>query len=153
MIAADFRYACAYCSISQREAEGISFENDHYMPQKGRWQKEPAWLQGYENRVYACHVCNRTKSDWEPTEAEACDGLRLLKSDEDVVGDHLKTNCDNLQALSGIGETTIDELCLNDRRALKKLRQLRRQFWSLDTIVLEGVGVLLDVKLTSLPQR
>src|SRR2546429_8505983 len=48
----DFCFSCAYCTISEEEAHGISFEIDHYQPQ------QHGGTHAYDNLLYACDTCN-----------------------------------------------------------------------------------------------
>ena len=58
----DFYYSCAYCTLTEFEAQGYSFEVDHYEPQSAR----PELVNVYENLMYSCECCNRNKSDLDP---------------------------------------------------------------------------------------
>ena len=46
----DFWYSCAYCSITEVEAQGIAFEIDHYAPHS----KFPELKHDYGNLMYSC---------------------------------------------------------------------------------------------------
>jgi Restriction endonuclease len=72
----DFWFSCAYCSIAEAEAVGISFEIDHYEPQS----TEVLHVHDYSNLMYSCSPCNLSKSNiWTSPEQQA-QGLRFLGS-------------------------------------------------------------------------
>jgi len=80
----DFYYTCGYCFIAEAEAHGISFEIDHYIPQKAT----PDLACDYNNLMYACKVCNAFKGDLYPPSAAQSDNYRFFKADVDFFGDH-----------------------------------------------------------------
>jgi 5-methylcytosine-specific restriction endonuclease McrA len=54
----DFFYSCAYCTITEHEAETINFNIDHYEPKSLR----PDLTNEYSNLMYACRFCNTYKA-------------------------------------------------------------------------------------------
>ena len=60
----DFRFECAYCGMREQDnvAGEFYFEKDHYVSKESdvEWNTD-----AYENMVYACRKCNKTKSDKE----------------------------------------------------------------------------------------
>src|SRR5665213_225251 len=55
----DFLWQCAYCTISEYEAQAIRMTIDHYEPRKAR----PDLENNYNNLMYACSDCNSYKGD------------------------------------------------------------------------------------------
>jgi 5-methylcytosine-specific restriction endonuclease McrA len=55
----DFIYACAYCTITEFEAQGIRMTIDHYEPQTAR----PELTNEYDNLMYCCDDCNALKGN------------------------------------------------------------------------------------------
>jgi hypothetical protein len=53
----DFIYSCAYCTMSEAEAQAIRFVIDHYEPRNAR----PDLIDDYENLMYSCDECNDRK--------------------------------------------------------------------------------------------
>src|SRR4051812_645405 len=61
----DFFYTCAYCTMSEAEAQAIRFCIDHYEPRSAR----PDLERNYTNLMYACDECNMRKGDRCPPES------------------------------------------------------------------------------------
>ena len=59
----DHWYSCAYCTITEAEAQAVGFEIDHYEPVALRPDLECE----DENLNYSCEVCKGRKSDYWPT--------------------------------------------------------------------------------------
>jgi len=127
----DFWYSCAYCTLTELEAQGIEFEVDHYLPTS----RFPKLAYDYDNKMYCCSKCNRNKGDYVSDERS---DLGLIRPDRDVPDEHLRIDGDDLIAASAKGEVSIDVLRLN-RRALRTLRALRRQIADDTDYVSEGV--------------
>lgn len=59
----DFRFECAYCRMRERDTGVLgedNFEKDHFA---AKALGKDSDLDSYENMIYACAKCNRTKSD------------------------------------------------------------------------------------------
>jgi len=50
----DFLWSCAYCTVSEFEAQTIRMTIDHYEPQSAR----PDLKDDYRNLMYCCDDCN-----------------------------------------------------------------------------------------------
>src|SRR5438105_3568775 len=61
----DFDYSCAYCTISEFEAQGRRMTIDHYEPQEAR----PDLTNDYNNLMYCCEDCNSFKGPRCPPQA------------------------------------------------------------------------------------
>ena len=138
----DFWYTCAYCSLAESEATGIRFEIDHY------WPKEhfPQLQARYENLYYACGKCNGYKSDYFPNERAKSRGHRFVKVDEESPLDHVTADGDRLEPRTSVGEFNIHKLNLN-RRALRRLRELRRRMYDSRIVIAHGLRSLFQKRL------
>ncbi len=110
----DFRFECAYCRVREQDnACGEAyFEMDHFVP---RGSSEENDSDSYDNIVYSCEKCNRTKSNQNIS-------LILDPCRDDIYGGdnpHIrKTGAENqyrLQAVTEKGQAFIDALQLNSR--------------------------------------
>lgn len=117
----DFFYACAYCTMSEYEAQAIRFCIDHYEPRNSR----PDLINEYENLMYSCDECNSRKGDRCPPPEARLQDTRFFRPDSDIRSEHFKYQANNLAGLSNVGYYTIAALDLN-RQALKRLRELRK---------------------------
>jgi hypothetical protein len=133
--------------MTEADAHGISFEIDHYIPQKAR----PDLVCDYSNLMYACKVCNRFKWDLYPPAAAQSDNYRFFKADVDFFGDHYVFGGLRLTGRSNIGEFTIDALHLN-RSALRKLRESRQKLAKCDEHVSRGMFGLRKFSIDQLPR-
>lgn len=98
----DFWFSCAYCTLTEIEANGVAYNIDHYIPTStvpgGLLKTE------YSNLMYTCYRCNRTKSDF-PTDTWLNEGRILhLRPDQDNFHDHLKFSENGLEHISERGE-------------------------------------------------
>ena len=131
-------FSCAYCTISESESPGATFNIDHFRPQK----EFPSLESSCENLRYACPRCNSYKRDkWIATDAgcnrkcntctiHVCkeniprfiDALKEHPSEHIFLDEH-----DVLCAYAGSNPAnyTINYLRLN-RAQLVKLRHTRR---------------------------
>lgn len=120
----DFRFECAYCGAREQD-NGMKehcFEKDHFIPKHSKNHKN---TDNYENMVYACRTCNKTKSDQQislildPTKDNIYSGLnphiRKLGRDKQF----------RLEPLTQEGQQFIDNLQLNSRFH----RQARQMQW------------------------
>jgi len=142
----DFYYACAYCSITEIEASGEGFEIDHYLPKKHFNEL----ANQYDNLMWACKTCNRTKADWFPPDVQGQSDMRVIRVDKEDPREHISLEQLNLQGKSRPGEFTVCWLRLN-RPALKRLRDIRQRFWKADEVVANGLRVLLRLRIDDLP--
>lgn len=110
----DFHFECAYCRMREQDnaiGEKI-FEKDHFIS-KGTVSERD--LDAYDNMVYACRICNGTKTDQKLN-------LILDPCKDDIYGGespHIKKlgkeGQYRLQALTRKGQMFIDSLQLNSR--------------------------------------
>jgi hypothetical protein len=143
----DFLYSCAYCTMSEHEAHGISFAIDHYEPQTAR----DDLINAYENLMYSCEVCNARKGDRYPPPAAREDGKRFFRADEDIRREHFQLVGSRLEGTTPLGRYTEDAVDLN-RDGLLKLRQLRRQLIDHNEYVAEGIAALLSFPVDRIGQ-
>lgn len=75
----DFICSCAYCTMTESEAQAIRFTIDHYHPQNAR----PDLIDEYSNLMYACDECNTRKGDRYPPTSAQTNGIRFFRPDQD----------------------------------------------------------------------
>ena len=144
----DFFYSCAYCTISEAEAQAIRFAIDHYEPRKAR----PDLENEYANLMYSCDECNIRKGDRCPPPAARTDGFRFFRPDQDNYRDHFEKDGIRLKSKSAVGDFSIEALDLN-RHTLLKLRQIRDRLTKCDQLVSEGVLSLRRFRIDQLPSN
>lgn len=144
----DFYFSCAYCTISEAEAEAIRFTIDHYEPKTAREDLVAV----YSNLMYACDECNTRKGDRFPPEAARKAGHRFFRPDEDIFDDHFAGKDMLLSQKSNVGSFTIDALDLN-RKGLQKLREIRLRLLNCEKYVAEGISALRQFRIDQLPQQ
>ena len=142
----DFFFSCAYCTISECEAQAIRFTIDHYEPKKHR----PDLTDNYENLMYCCDVCNMRKGHRMPNAAERARGLRFFRPDLDRYTDHFEKHDLLVHHKSTIGYYTENALDLN-RLGLRRLRDIRQRLATCDDFVLGGLLALRRFPLDQLP--
>ena len=142
----DFIYSCAYCTMSEAEAEAIRFTIDHYEPKSAR----PDLINNYENLMYSCDVCNERKSDRCPPPEARAKGYRFFRPDEDRYPDHFQIDGVRLQTRSNTGYYSVEALDLN-RLSLRRIRDIRGRLHKCDRLVLEGVLGLRSFHIDRLP--
>jgi hypothetical protein len=146
----DFLWACAYCTISEYEAQAIRMTIDHYEPQKVR----PDLVNSYENLMYCCDDCNVLKGDRCPPEAARVDGHRFFRPDKDYRHENfqkgLKQTDIYLDGRTNVGKFTIEFLDLN-RATLLRLRKIRERLANCHQHVLNGVLGLRRFPIDRLP--
>jgi hypothetical protein len=138
----DFWFSCGYCSITEIEAWGISFEIDHYYPRV----THPELISDYENLMYSCKTCNQYKGDYYPNEREFEAGNVILRPDRDDPRDHIELENEKLLAKTPTGEFNIEMLYLN-RKQLQTIRELRKRLFEVYEYIAFGVRRLQDFKL------
>ncbi len=121
----DFKFECAYCGMKEKDnvmGEGL-FEKDHFISRQSDAKQD---LDGYNNLIYSCCKCNRTKSDQNIK-------MILNPCKEDIYGgqhpnirrlgaeDHYK-----LYGVTPQGQQFISSLKLNSR-FYRKMRQTQAQ--------------------------
>jgi len=144
----DFFHSCAYCTMSEFEAQSIRMTIDHYEPRKAR----PDLTNEYGNLMYACSVCNERKSDRYPPQEARDNGQRFFRPDEDVRADHFTRTAIFLEPVTEVGNFSIQTLDLN-RRGLLKLRELRKRLADCDPLVSEGILALRSFHIDQLPRE
>lgn len=143
----DFFYSCAYCTLSEFEAQGIRFTIDHYEPQSER----PDLENEYSNLFYACDECNRLKSDLSPPDTARAAGYRFFRSDEDIYPDHFHSDNFRVKPMTNVGDFTVEALELN-RQSLRRLREIRDRLQKSDDFISHGVLALRHYKIDQLPK-
>jgi hypothetical protein len=142
----DFLHLCAYCTMSEAEAQAIRFTIDHYEPQRSRSDL----ANEYSNLMYCCDECNSRKGDRSPPEEAREQLIRFFRPDTDYFDDHFKLNGIKREPMSPAGDYTIYALDLN-RAMLRKLRELRKRQSLAQQAVAAGVMALRNVPLDQLP--
>lgn len=142
----DFLYSCAYCRMTEAEAQAIRFTIDHYEPQNAR----PDLVNIYDNLMYCCDECNTRKGDRCPPPDARTRGIRFFRPDTDYWHEHFKKQGYRLEKVSNVGGFSIDALDLN-RAALRKLREIRERLFRCDEYIAEGISALLRFKIDRLP--
>lgn len=142
----DFFHACAYCTMSEAEAQAIRFTIDHYEPPAAR----PDLEHDYANLMFACDECNIRKGDRCPPASARLEGHRFFRPDNDRYSDHFRRNGIRVSALTNVGSFSIDALDLN-RLSLRRIREIRERLAKCDQLVLGGVRSLRDFPIDQLP--
>jgi 5-methylcytosine-specific restriction endonuclease McrA len=142
----DFFYSCAYCAITEFEAQSIRMTIDHYEPRNARRDLENE----YNNLMYACGVCNERKGDRYPSPEVREKGHRFFRPDADVRADHFELEELQLKSKSEVGAFTVNMLDLN-REALLKLRDIRERMTKCLPLIAEGVLALRSFPIDHLP--
>ena len=132
--------------MSEFEAQGISFQIDHYEPVSA----QPSLECSYDNLIYSCEECNSLKSDLTPPEAARKDGYIFFRPDKHIWEEHFCPSFVRLGHLSKIGEFTIEYLDLN-RLSLRRLRELRKRILECEDFVSQGIGALRRFRIDQLP--
>jgi HNH endonuclease len=144
----DFFYSCAYCTMSEAEAQAIRFTIDHYEPVKTR----PDLIDLYDNLMYCCDECNLRKGDRSPPLDARADGYRFFRPDIDSWLEHFKRKGLLLEPMSNVGSFSIDALDLN-RKLLRTLRMLRERLTACDEHIAQGILALRRFPIDRLPQQ
>jgi hypothetical protein len=142
----DFLCSCAYCTMSEAEAQAIRFTIDHYEPRKIR----PDLQDIYHNLMYACDECNRRKGDRSPPPEAREAGHRFFRPDHDVHSSHFTAAGIRLEAKTNTGKYSILALDLN-RQGLRRLRELRQRLIHCEVLAAQGVRGLLSYPIDRLP--
>lgn len=140
----DFWYSCAYCTISESEALGISFEIDHYYPQEHYHEL----INKYNNLMWSCEKCNAYKSDYNPDQHEVQNGNVIIRPDIDDPRDHMELSNNKMIEKTHTGRFNIEKLYLN-RLMLRRVRELRERLWEASDFIAFGIHKLISVKLDS----
>lgn len=142
----DFIFSCAYCTITESEAQAIRFTIDHYHPRNARQDLEDE----YSNLMYACDECNTRKGDRYPPPIAQVSGIRFFRPDQDSYNEHFKKAGIRLEPKSDIGGYTIAAIDLN-RLTLRRLREVRSRLTNCEKFVMEGVAALRRFHIDRLP--
>ncbi len=142
----DFFCSCAYCNMTESEAQAIRFTIDHYHPQTAR----PDLVDVYSNLMYACDECNTRKGDRYPPPEAQSDGNRFFRPDLDSFDDHFEAVGIRLEPKSKVGRYTILTVDLN-RQTLRRLREIRSRLTKCDSYVAEGIAGLRNFHIDRLP--
>jgi 5-methylcytosine-specific restriction endonuclease McrA len=141
----DFIYSCAYCSITEAEAGGISFAIDHCRPKRSH----PTLEKDYDNLMYCCEPCNSRKGDQDPPEKAQKEGLRFFRPDRDARPEHFSLKNMEVAGKTAVGNYSIEALDLN-RLTLRRLRGIRARFADTDEYIAEGVLSLYSLRIDQL---
>lgn len=144
----DFFFCCAYCSMSEAEAQAIRFTIDHYEPKAAN----PTLANDYANLMYCCDECNTRKGDRCPPPAARAEGYRFYRADTDCWPEHFERKGIRLEHLSNVGEFTIEAIDLN-RMTLRTLRGFRERLDQCFSQVSEGILALKRFPIDRLPRQ
>ena len=142
----DFYFSCAYCTMSEAEAQAIRFTIDHYEPKTAR----PDLENEYGNLMYCCDECNIRKGNRYPPPNARTSGVRFFRPDSDSREEHFKLNGVRLEGLTTTGSFTIDAIDLN-RLGLRTLRQIRERLAQSTEQILRGISALKRCPIDRLP--
>lgn len=139
----DFHFECAYCGLKEKDnlIGEECFEKDHFIPRTSSDEQD---LDDYQNMVYACRRCNRTKTDQE---------LRLILDPckDNIYGGrnpHIKKTGQEgnyrLLAVTAKGKEFINSLQLNSRfyRNMRRCQDRQKQ-------IMKEICHLVDQKESS----
>ncbi|UBF26208.1 HNH endonuclease [Kovacikia minuta CCNUW1] len=143
----DFWYSCAYCTITEVEAQGIGFQLDHYLPHT----KAPELKSTYSNLMYSCQICNRNKSDYFPNPTQQQRGYVIIRPDESNPKDHFELEGYEIRAKTETGKFNQEKLELN-RQTLCRLRETRERLYRSTDYTAFGVTELLSINIDNLPK-
>ncbi|MFH1530452.1 MAG: HNH endonuclease [Pseudomonadota bacterium] len=146
----DFFNSCAYCSVMEREAGGVGFTIDHYIPKSSA--KGKPLEHTFSNLLWSCGDCNSYKGTYL-ADAVAWDrGLVVIRPDTMVPSEHLELDGAaplELRPKTTTGTFTIERLDLN-RPGLQRIRSARFQIDGARKYVSEGVSALSRTALDQL---
>ncbi len=142
----DFMHSCAYCSMSEAEAQAIRFTIDHYEPKSSRPDLESV----YSNLMYACDECNTRKGPRTVPQAALADGIRFYRPDQDRFADHFIRHGLLLKGLTKLAEFTIDAVDLN-RLSLRRIREIRARLSNCEALIAAGIRALGAFRIDQLP--
>jgi len=141
----DFLFSCAYCTMTEAEAQALRFTIDHYEPRSER----PELKDVYENLMYACDQCNTLKGPRCPTQEMRDTGKRFFRADQDIRREHFGVDGNMADGVTEVGRFTTVAVDLN-RPNLQRLRDLRRRLFDSDEYVNEGIAALLSFPIDRL---
>ncbi len=144
----DFFYSCAYCTITEFEAQGLRLTIDHYEPRNSRPDLEHEYL----NLMYACDPCNIRKGDRSPPQKARDDGYRFFRPDNDYFEEHFSPSGIRLESNSTTGYYTIESLDLN-RQPLRRLREIRQRIYKCNRFAVKGISALRKFHIDRLPRQ
>jgi uncharacterized protein (TIGR02646 family) len=142
----DFFYSCAYCTMTEFEAQSLRMTIDHYEPRNARRDLE----NDYNNLMYACGVCNERKGDRSPPPEARADGHRFFRADTEPRADHFELDGIDLKSRTNVGEFTIKMLDLNSER-LQHVRDVRERMSKCLPLIAEGILALRSFPVDHLP--
>jgi hypothetical protein len=141
----DFFYSCAYCTVTEAEAQAVRLLIDHYEPVSGN----PELANAYANLMYACEECNLRKGDRCPPPEARAEGKKFFRIDIEPRGEHFSLVGDELVGLTETGKFTILACDLN-RASLVRLRNLRRRLYDYEGFAGEGIMALANFAIDQL---
>ena len=122
----DFEECCAYCLLHEVAASGTdSFELDHFRP-----KSHPIFSHlttDFFNLYYACHVCNKYKSNRWPKKELLDLGYGFLDPCQQTFSEHFEETNDGVWLpQTQIGEYTESKIRLNRSHLVEIRSQLRQ---------------------------
>ena len=149
----DFFNSCAYCTVMEKEAGGVGFSVDHYIP---RSKPEGKHIEhAYDNLLWACSDCNSYKYNYLPDIAQARRGCTIIRPDTMIPSDHLYMDDQRpkqLTARTTTGDFNISKLDLN-RPGLQQIREIRITLEGSSAFVAEGIRALSSASIDGLKPR
>ena len=125
----DFSKRCGYCNIKESTIAPVSFQVDHFIPQKAFKGVRDDLLCGYDNLVWSCPKCNRAKSnqfDGILTKKQATNTL-FIKPDEEDYNKYFYRN-----EMGGIG--AYDKVGVDLIARLKLFRIIHAYAWAYEQL-------------------
>lgn len=111
-------HRCEYCLISEEHA-GFPHQLDHIISRKHGGQSSA------ENLALACIICNRHKGSDLASISVQGELVRLFNPRQDRWDDHFRIDDDHIQPLTGIGDSTVRLLRMNDPERASERRLLQ----------------------------
>lgn len=139
----EFSYSCSYCNIREPELGGSeSFWIDHYRPKS----KFPHLINDYNNLLYSCRICNRTKGNYWPNFAEELFDKIVLNPRNDAIDKHINKASHNWKGNTKQGAWNIEFMKLSSP-SLIKTRKDREKIQNIIydySLTLRDVNTLLE---------
>lgn len=144
----EFKYACGYCENREPELGGSeAFHIDHYRPKS----KFPHLICKYNNLIYSCRYCNRSKGDYWPRFLEWVLDRIILNPRTDNFEKHIDQSVLPWVGLTSKGRWTILKLKLDSPGFAK--RRKRRQSLEGAIRTLKGILAQLQMALSNAIQQ
>ncbi len=119
-LAEDFQHICGYCGKSEQVTKN-TFEPDHFVPV----HFAPERTADYQNLVYSCYVCNRTKSGKWPSgdkDLSATDEEGFIDPASEIYDQHLERTPDGrIIGKTKVGKYMVSKGFKFDQRPMEEI--------------------------------